>query len=513
MRIAAFLSGLLLTFIAFAQEAPVIKVTTRQVQVSVIVHDKKGKLVTDLTKDDFSLYDKGQEQKIGYFAKDAPRTAPYSGVVPGVVTNRPPAPAAGESPAIPATTVVLLDGINTRFQDRASAERALMQFLGGLKPGDPVGIYLLTDTLKFLRAGNPEVMRRYLDDFMTRSTSIVINFQRERVFTTLGALQTIAVNLAGIPGRKNLVWLTDGFPALSGLTGSGRPGRNYESFDEDIRRAVLALDHAEVAIYPVDARGMVSVVDMSPSNDASMPAMSRRRSRAMDGAAKTNIVNSEATMNDVAERTGGRAFMGSNDLSGFIQEAISDTRVTYTLAYSPTHNEWDGRFREIKLKVNRPGLEIRYRKGYFAYPEQITDATRAASLAAALDSPMDASGVGLMARLLDAPTKENPQTRMQFVVDIHDLSFHQDQGQWIADLDTTLLTRDNQGAELSRRVDPVHASLKQEDYDKAQKNGVISLTAKFETPAKATRVKLVVRDLATGLMGSVELPVGVSAGK
>jgi hypothetical protein len=97
---------------------------------------------------------------------------------------------------------------------------------------------------------------------------------------------------------------------------------------------------------------------------------------------------------------------------------------------------------------------------------------------------------------------------LQFVVDVHDVAFHQDaQGLWIADLDTTLLMRDAQGATVNRMNTPVHASLKQEEYDQILKNGLISLKSTMDTPASAVRLRLVVRDLSTGMIGSVDLPI------
>jgi len=500
MRNAALLLAVSLTAALCAQETPVIKMTTRQVQVSVVVHDKKGQLVSDLTKDDFVLYDKGQEQKIGYFAKEAAKPAAIEGRLgPGVASNR--QAGAGGTAAATSLTVILIDGLNTKFGDRASAEQALVQFLGEVRPGDPVVVYALTDTLKLLRTGNPQAMSEHLKEFLVQAMTVTTYDQRQRVLQTLAALQTIASNLAGIPGRKNLIWLTDGFPVLSGLTPSGRMGRNFESFEEDVRRTVQVLDAVSVAIYPVDARGMVSTFDMSPSTAPSTQTpRSRRAATRMDAAAKNDIQQSEGTMVDVAERTGGRAYMGSNDIGEFIRDAVSDTRVTYTIAYSPSHDQWDGRFREIKVKVKRSGVEVRCRKGYFAFPQADDASVRATALASAIDSPLDSTGLGLMAKL--APGG------LQFVVDVHDVAFHQDpQGLWIADLDTTLLMRDAQGATVNRMNTPVHASLKQEEYDQILKNGLISLKSTMDTPASAVRLRLVVRDLSTGMIGSVDLPI------
>src|SRR5450755_3860228 len=116
MRNTAFLIAVSLSLAAWAQDVPVIKTTTRQVQVSVVVHDKKGQLVSDLTKDDFVLYDKGQEQKISYFSKEAGKPALQGHLAPGVASNR--QVGAGVTSAT-SLTAILIDGLNTKFADRA----------------------------------------------------------------------------------------------------------------------------------------------------------------------------------------------------------------------------------------------------------------------------------------------------------------------------------------------------------------------------------------------------------
>ncbi len=510
MRSLAILACLAATL--QAQETPVIKSVTRQVQVSVVVHDKKGQPIADLTKDDFVLFDKGKEQKISYFALDSGRTPPLTGALaPGVVSNR---AAAGNDPLHPsaaatALTVILIDGLNTKFADREYAKQALLQFMSGLRPSDPTVVYALTGQLKMMRAGNVKDATEFLTQFMTESNHVLGFDQRLRVFTTLDALRTITANLSGVPGRKNLVWLTDGFPELSGLTPSGRMGRNFESFSDDVKKTVQAMDSAGIAIYPIDARGMIGTFEWNPST-APTTNVRGRRAAAVDRMAQNNIVQSEGTMVDVAERTGGRAYMGSNDMSAFIREAVQDTRVSYVLSYAPDHDQWDGRFREIKLKVKRLGVEVRCRKGYFAFPQsedENSDAARTRALKSALDSPIDSTGVGIMARVMSAPTKENPKTKVAFVVDAKDISFHPEEGAFTVDLDTVLVARDPQGAALHSEKNTLHARFKQDQYDLLLKEGALPLNLELAVPPNSTRLRLAVRDTATGLIGSIDVPL------
>src|SRR5258708_39405855 len=134
------------------QTTPTIKVTARQVQVSVVVRDKKGQPVSGLKKEDFVLLDKGQPQEIRYFAEEKNEAVAIPPPLPpGVFSNRIAAEGSHHSAALPnAMTMILLDGLNARYGDRARAQEGLQKFLGALRPTDHVAIYTLTNSLKVL---------------------------------------------------------------------------------------------------------------------------------------------------------------------------------------------------------------------------------------------------------------------------------------------------------------------------------------------------------------------------
>jgi hypothetical protein len=101
----------------------------------------------------------------------------------------------------------------------------------------------------------------------------------------------------------------------------------------------------------------------------------------------------------LADRTGGRAFYNTNDITGAIHRAIDDSRVTYVLNYYPNHNQWDGRFREIKVKVNRPGVEVRSRRGYFAFANVVVShKDKEAIMVDAAKSPLESTALGCASR-------------------------------------------------------------------------------------------------------------------
>jgi len=525
-------------------ETPVIKVTTRLVQVNVVVHNKKGEPVGDLTKEDFVLLDKGQEQKILFFSKESSEALPKNlpPLAPGVVSNRyTNFTSGGEKHLAPiptSLTVILLDGLNTAFTDQHYAKEALIKFLNQLQPGDRVAIYTLTNGLRVLHdftsdtesllnalkkhrnqdssalsassyddanSGNDD-----LDAFLDRSNEAIATFyQARRAQTTLEALQTITHHLAGMPGRKNLIWLSGSFPTLVGLGPDGAIGRDFQDFSDEMQRAMRTMNDSSIAIYPVDARGLMgaftTMPSMSPASRGRGPARGGRAP--VDQRAQNQILQTQGTMREIADRTGGRAFMNTNDLTGAIHQAMEDGRVTYVLAYSPSHDQWDNKFREIKIKLNRPGLDARYRKGYYAYSERPTDPKlRQAILSEAASTPLSSTGLALVAAVAQAPTPESPRTTIRMVMDAHDVAFGRNSGgKQEATLDLLLVVFDDKGKPLHQVVRTLRPNLDDATYGTVLKNGM-AINVDSDVPEKSARVRLVVHDVLSGLVGSLDLP-------
>jgi hypothetical protein len=179
--------------------------------------------------------------------------------------------------------------------------------------------------------------------------------------------------------------------------------------------------------------------------------------------------------------------------------------VTYTLSYTPSHDQWDGGFREIKVKLKRPNVELSYRKGYYARPEQpaAPDARRSLLAAAAL-TPLAATGVTLVARLTVPPTRESPRAVLSVVVDAHDITVGRDpEGLPAATLDVVVHTFGAGPAPLRENAWTVREPVQPE---RIAKEGLpISLVV--EAPPEARRLRVVVRDASTGRVGSVDVPV------
>src|SRR5437588_166212 len=166
---ACFLLPIII-LIAQDQNQPTIRVTTRLVQVNVVVHDKKGEPVSDLKKEDFTIFEKGKEQKLAVFAVDS-ITAPtkaWPALPPNIFSNR---VKTADTPT--SITVILFDGLNTRFQDQAYARKQIVKFLSEIQPHDRVALYLLGTNLRILHdfTNNPDHLPHALSKYRRRISS------------------------------------------------------------------------------------------------------------------------------------------------------------------------------------------------------------------------------------------------------------------------------------------------------------------------------------------------------
>jgi VWFA-related protein len=440
--------------------------------------------------------------------------------------------------------VILLDALNSRFQDQYAAKQGLIKFLQQIQPGDQVALYSLgnglkilhdftTDTASLLRAVerfksgssfmldasnavDSDTGNDNLDDiFNGMDDTITAFYQARRVETTLAALDTIANHLAGMSGRKNVIWLSGGFPLFVGQNADGSVGRDFQSYSDAMQRTVRSLNSNSIAIYPVDVRGLMGMNQTTPSMDASShgPAMRSGRMQVpgqnrADQKAAQAIQNTQATMRDIADRTGGRAFLNSNDITGAIRKAIADTQVSYTLSYSPTHDEWNGEFREFKIKVNRGGLDVRYRKGYFAVPENAGDMkVRQTAVTSAANSPLVSTGLGLLAKVVQQPSAESPAAKVNLVIETKDIGFAlNEKNLWAASFDVLLVVRDGEGNPLHSISRTVNLGLRQDQFENMQKTGV-GVTLTVEAAPKAVKMRAVVRDATNGAVGSLDVPL------
>ena len=533
------------------QSTPVIRSTSRLVQVSVVVLDKRGQSVSGLTRDDFELFENGKPQRIDVFAPfTRPAAAPPapSTVAPGTFSNRggPQARVAGT------VSVVLLDGLNTRIEDQQNAKQQVIRFLEQLRPDDRVALYTLgssprvlhdftRDTASLLAAiqkfrgrssvemdpalttklvGTPddEAIGTWLSEANTR----VENFMEQtRALRTLDALEAIADHMAHLPGRKNLLWVSGGFPFAFGQ--DDLPSQNVLSaekrqFFHEMERTARALNDANVVLYPVDARGLIGAFTDPNFNQAG--AVTGRLRRTFGGGmepVRSPIVSLSdtgptiETMKELAERTGGRAFYNSNDIRSALRRAVDETRDTYELGFYPTHGKWDGSFRELRVRVRRPGVQVRHRNGYIAYAGQPKTAEdHAALMNSAARNPLDATALGVSVRLSPVPEGIGSPRTFEITLDPKDLVFRQENGRWIGAVRVLLAKKNSEGLLGNWETHTINLRLTQFSYDRAMREG-LHLDGQFRMPPEVRELRVVVCDDNSGSMGSLSVPLTAQA--
>jgi VWFA-related protein len=517
------------------QTVPTVRVTTRLVQINVIAQRGDGKPVTDLTKDDFTVSDKGQPQQVATFSMETTRTLVDASTASAAPSNWYSNRLEQKAGVPTSITVILLDGLNTRFADMSYARQQIIKFLGQLQPQDRVALYSLSNRVTVLhdftsdatsllaalkrhrtrdsaqvQASEPEVsdtgndaLDQFLNDVNQRTANFYIT---NRALVTAAALEAIAQHVGRLPGRKNLIWVSGSFPFNIGMDDLSQAGNIQEmrSFGEEIERAARALNDANLAIYPVDARGLMP----SPMANVANPSRPMARGRPPSLTSLNPPRGNFDTMQVLADRTGGRAFYNTNDIFGSVRRAIEDSQVTYVLGYYPTHGEWTGKWHELKVQVKRPGVHLRFRRGYFALPDRPhTPQEAKAMLAEAVTSPLDFTTMGINARVVAVDVPGARTCRTEVHIETRDVTLELKDDRWVGELDLSYVQRDSEGKELASEMRQLKLRLNRETYDKVQKNGFI-LERDLPVAAGATQLRIIAQDAPSGSIGSVSVPVG-----
>jgi hypothetical protein len=276
---------------------------------------------------------------------------------------------------------------------------------------------------------------------------------------------------------------------------------------------------AQIAMYPVDARGLManSVFDASnPGRDKYGRSISRPgRLGAAISAENANLQNVHSTMQEMADRTGGRAFYNTNDIDGAIRKSIDDGSTYYTLAYYPENKNWNGKFRKIHVTVNKPGVKLRYRLGYYAvdpkaYANQAEN-QQAAAFALALDPDSPTATALLFHAMVIPPEAQKPNTVLvNFGVDPHAISFEQQaDGLAHATVECTVQAFSAKGLLIRGESSTIKAALKPETYARVMQETFPCQQAIDLKPGKYY-LRLGVRDDNTGLIGTTAARVTVA---
>ncbi|HZM98071.1 MAG TPA: VWA domain-containing protein [Pyrinomonadaceae bacterium] len=418
---------LLLTLTAHAQtpqkpqdDDDVVRIKSNLVNIDVIVKDKKGKYISDLKPEDFTISENGQPQKIEFF--DAPLS---------ITETRSTGNVTPETPAPPAPTrnyvSLVLDSQTTDVTNLKQVRDGAIKYIREqITDADAVAILSVTNDLQMLQPfthdkakliaslenfglnqqsktfeqkdlqGNIDSIRDFLNSASSTPTSgittaaggaaaarimiaqrVLQQFIRLRTALSLqqarpilAALAALAEGLRPIPGKKTLVLFSQGFVSPAVL-------------DWQVQSTIDIANRANVAIYIIDSAGLRAgapasgaLVPSSPLAGVAAVTSQEQRIRAVGGETVFDNARQEGQSREydilyrISGDTGGRLIKGNNDIGQGLQRINEEIQSRYTLAYRSTNQNFDGTFRKIKIEVRRPDTQIISRSGYYAIPPE-----------------------------------------------------------------------------------------------------------------------------------------------
>lgn len=336
-------------------------------------------------------------------------------------------------------------------------------------------------------------MRQILD-FATETRLVRSDIRVEKNFDSLGAL---ARALSGYTGRKNLLWLSEGFPA--GVL----PRREY--FHPDARNYLWnfqkysgLLEASQISVYPIDIRGLKNTT-LQPAGGAGEQASSDRQN--------SDAGSSQLMMKDVADQTGGRAFYNGNDLKGAMRRSIEHGSTYYTLAYSPENKKWNGDFRRIQVKLGQPDTKLDYRRGYYAVPDDPGPEDTARRMLIAEMQPGVPQSTMLLLRVKVSPADAAGKVAVDYGVYAADIAFTGDPVKH-AKLEFVAVAWDKNEKAAGDVSETMALDLKPETFQRVLNSGVPAhqeLTLKPGT----YKLRLGVMDYTSAKIGTLEIPVTV----
>ena len=328
-------------------DASTLQVYTRETVVDVIATDSAGNPIRGLTQPDFTILEDGKPQPIRHFEEiGAHWNAPARELPENTYTSQQlPAPS-------PAVNILLLDleneapvdSTNLRQLSRSNAmqnrvKKAAMQAMENMPEGTRIAVIAMTYDLRIVQSFTSD--RKLLTaainaipyDLNGRGNMGGIQ-ANSRNYSVLEAFDRIATDSAAIHGRKNLIWFTVGIPQIT--DSAQRSSSGLPDYSLGLSHAYDMLTAAQVSVYPVDVHGVGYLGGAQLSEEM------------------------------VAKATGGVAYSNTNDIATSVGKALDNGANYYSIAYAPPSVKYDGAYHQIEVKVDQPGVNLTFRKGYYA---------------------------------------------------------------------------------------------------------------------------------------------------
>jgi len=587
LRMPAVFAALFFALLASGQQPAgtpqpplTLRSTSRLVTIDVVVTDG-GHPVKGLSKDAFRVLENGKEQEVRSFEEHSfagePAVRPATAALPAHTYSN-------AAVAYGPPSVLLLDALNTPVHDQQYLRKQMIAYLKELSPGTRIAIFTLGTRLRMVQGfttdiaqlvaamesrksgPTPSVLLDTASDQTTpmdsagstadnpsteNSLDVLDQFQAEiatvrtdiQVQTTLDAMKQLAAFLGALPGRKTVIWLSGSFPlSLEPDESANNPFITQRTYSAQLQQISDEFTAGRIAVYPVDVRGVLTqtMFDAEGSSSSSGGRATRRAGRSGPGGFGRDLSQfisqtaaEHASMQQLAEETGGHAFYESNALKQAVMQAMDDGASYYTLTYSPQNKDFNGKFRKIAVKLAQGNYHLAYRRGYYADSSDLHDIHDPRILIDPRSPALQrgappATQLLFRARVLAASdpllknahlqqgpagmvAQKGPVIRycVDYMLDMREVNANSGGDHlYHSGLEVLAVAYDADGKALNIVDQPFQLSLKQEDYDRLLRDG-LPLHEEIDVPKGEAWLRVAVHDLMTDHVGSFEVPLAV----
>ena len=517
------------------QQPPVtFRLEVNYVEVDAVVTDENGNFIDDLAQSDFEVFEDGKVQQVSAFSlvnipiERAERTLFSSELIePDVSSN--------ERPFDGRVFVLLLDDLQTTPLRTSYVKAAAKEFIERhVGANDLTAVFfasgrtdgsqgftgnrrlLLEAVSKFAGQGarssvlgRNDTYFRYLSQDQNTRVVDELDFERgTKARATLATLRELSDWLSGVRGRrKAVVFMSQGI--------------DYDIYDvfnspyastiaSELERTIGAAAQANVALYTLDPRGMTTIgSDQIEAGLIQDDRFTGGGTGLRNDSLRYNLRLAQDNLQDLADGTGGMAFINSNDLSNAFTRIVEDNSAYYVIGYYPTNDRRDGRNREIEVRVTRPGLVVRSRQGYqaprgkaprieFAEAEGASDALREV-----MTNPLPVSGLTL--RVSAAPfLGEGSKSSVALMVEIggHNLTFTEQNGHFENTIELSLTILNEEGKIAGGESLSIPLELPPEAYEAVSNYG-LKLNSRFDLEPGRYQVRVASIESGSSRSGSV----------
>ena len=513
---------------------PVFRADIELVFVNVVVRDKTGAAVRGLKREDFVITEDGKTQTVDTFdleqvpveaapadvaeASSVPllKAAPVAPAVP------PPAASLDERLAGKRLVVLLFDGLGPEqlgraldsardYVDKRMSAADLVSVAAvetGLKvhqdfTSDREQLHKALDVLQGIDETSPAAATESAAADTGEATEAVAvsaeasELEMFEIDRRLRALETLATALQPLRQKKSVIYF------------SGGMGGTSVDNQVELRAAIDRAVRANLAVYPVDTRGLEAVVPGGDASRASSTSADVFSGRSMQREFDRRV-GSQDTLAALASDTGGKTFFDTNEFSGVFDRVLADTSTYYVLGYSSTNAKKDGKFRRIKVQVKTPGLRVEHRSGYYADSdfEHSNRGDRERRLREQLLTDLSATDLPVWLRTAYFRAEEDDRFHVAVSVGVPGAAvpFAREGDEDRASLDLMGGVRDEADRYVARMRDTIRVAAKA--TDDVRKKNVQYQTVLTVTPGRY-KLKVVVRENKDGTIGSFETEIRV----